>query len=68
MIDGAALDPATFATCKPVNTLNFVCKCGCDMFRVEVDVFADGSFAKALLCVGCQTPCVVTEPMTNGPH
>lgn len=53
---------------KATRTLDFSCKCGCDLFRLEVDCYADGSWGTVLLCAACGTCCKPSEPITNGPH
>lgn len=49
-------------------TLEFQCKCGCAMFYVDVEIYADFSWAPVMSCVACKAICVPTEPLTNGPH
>lgn len=54
--------------CEPVRALTFQCKCGCESFRVEVEIYADHSWATVISCVACASIVTPTEPMTNGPH
>lgn len=56
------------ASSEPVRTLEFQCKCGCDLFRIEVEVYADGCYSQMLVCSTCGQDNVVTAPITNGPH
>lgn len=49
-------------------TLGFMCKCGCDLFRVEVSTYKNGDWSEELICVQCQAVNAVTEPVMNGPH
>lgn len=46
----------------------FVCKCGCDLFRIEVETYADHTWKALTLCAACGEWMVPTEPMSNGPH
>jgi hypothetical protein len=52
----------------PVRALAFQCMCGCDLFRVDVEIYADHSWASVLSCAACGHIRTPTEPITNGPH
>lgn len=49
-------------------TLAFSCHCGCELFRVDVETYADHSWRALIVCAACGQWCEPTEPMTNGPH
>jgi hypothetical protein len=49
-------------------TLSFVCKCGCDLFRVDVETYSDHTWRALIICASCGQWNEPTEPMTNGLH
>ena len=56
------------ASCEPKRTLSFECKCGCDLFRLDVCITEQHDWYTLLLCAACGKACLPTEPITNGPH
>jgi hypothetical protein len=67
-IASATLAPEAAPAIEPQRVLSFECKCGCDMFRVNVLTNIDHSWFVQIECAACGTSCVPTEPITNGPH
>lgn len=53
---------------EPRRVLAYQCKCGCEFFRVDVEIYADYGWAQVLSCISCGQINEPTEPMTNGPH
>lgn len=53
---------------EPQRVFAFQCKCGCEFFRVDVEVYADFGWSPIISCIGCGQVCTPTEPLTNGPH
>lgn len=66
IISSLQLPPKKIPDAK--QTLSFQCKCGCDFFRVDVEIYADYGWASVLSCIACGQICEPTEPLTNGPH
>lgn len=67
-VDAVTHKDAKSNSSEPVRTLEFLCKCGCGIFRMDVTVYGDGSWDQVLRCANCDKACEVTEPKTNGPH
>jgi len=68
VLESVGLSDAEKELREPSRTLAFECKCGCDLFRVEVDTYANGTWAAVILCAACGKSVCPTEPITNGPH
>lgn len=68
VIDGVGLSEQQKLLRQPQRTLSFLCKCGCDMFHVDVEMYADYSWMPVIVCAACKQINTITEPMTNGPH
>lgn len=65
-IAAVQLPPKTLRDAQ--QTLSFQCKCGCEFFRVDVEIYADSTWAPILSCISCGQICEPSEPLTNGPH
>lgn len=53
---------------EPKRALTYQCKCGCELFRVDVEIYEDHSWASVISCVACGQINEPSEPLTNGPH
>lgn len=67
-IDSVALAEDQKQLRVPVSALSFVCKCGCELFTVDWETYADCTGGPVLSCFACRQICTPTEPVTNGPH
>lgn len=66
--DGVGLPADEKRLRDPEQAFTFQCKCGCELFRVDTEVYADYRWAAIMSCAACGQVCVPTEPITNGPH
>lgn len=68
MIESLKVSDVQYADSPITNTLGFVCRCGCDLFRIEVSTYLNGDWSQEMICVGCNAINAVTEPIIGGVH
>lgn len=67
-IDSVPVPEELIASCDPCRTHVFACKCGCDLFHLDVAVQTNHDWYTILRCAACGKANCPTEPITNGPH